>query len=194
MSEAFPLVTDLELATGLLHPGRRVVTRRLSEMAETYEDHAAAAALLASGQDPVIYEAYESESPDGPDELVFRTTVIQPGTIGDEYFMTFGHHHVRDSGEFYLGLAGHGQIIMQSRDDRALTAAIPAGRCVYVPAGWCHRTINDGAEPFVFLAVYFADAGHDYASMAADGFVARLRRGPDGAQWSRPLVVAGGAV
>lgn len=193
MNDAFPLVADVESATGLMHPGRRVVARCLSDMAETYEDQAAAAGLLAGGQDPLIYEAYESNSPDAAGELVVRTTVVHPGTVGDEYFMTYGHHHVRDSGEVYLGLAGHGQIIMQRRQGPAQTAAMSPGRCVYVPAGWGHRTINDGEEPFVFLVVYVADAGHDYASVATDGFAARLRRGPNGPEWSRPLARAGGA-
>lgn len=188
MAAASPLVADLEWATGLMHPGRVVVTRRLSDMVETYEDEAAVAAAL--GDDPLIYEAYEcegeSETPTAPGELVFRTTVIYPGTIGDEYFMTYGHDHVRPSGEVYMGLAGHGQIIMQLQSGEVQTAEIVPGRCVYVPAGWSHRTINDGGEPFVFLAVYDAAAGHDYGAVATRGFAARLYRGPAGPQWSPP--------
>lgn len=191
MAQSVPLVADLEWATGLMRPGRLVTVRNLSDMAEAYEDHQSIAAMLAAGADPVIYEAYESESPKGPGELVFRTTIIRPGTVGDEYFMTLGHHHVRDSGEIYLGLAGHGQMIMETRDGFAQTASIAPSRCVYVPGGWSHRTINDGDEPFVFFAVYLADAGHDYASVAARGFAARLCRGTNGPEWSQPLAVAG---
>jgi glucose-6-phosphate isomerase len=197
MSDALPLVAELEGATGVMRPGREVLARHLSDMTETYEDQAAVAAVLANGEDPLIYEAYEPEGdpPGAPGELVFRTTVIHPGTIGDEYFMTYGHDHVRASGEVYLGLAGHGQIIMQKPDGRAQTAALSPGSCVNVPVGWSHRTMNDADEPFVFLAVFLADAGHDYAWVPAHGFVARLNRGPNGPQWSPPLPVAGpGAV
>ncbi len=31
-------------------------------------------------------------------------------------------------------------------------------------------TVNTGGEPFVFLAVYPGDAGHDYGTIETDGF------------------------
>ena len=43
-------------------------------------------------------------------------------------------------------------------------------RIVYVPPYHAHRTINTGNEPFIFLAVYPSDAGHDYGSIAEKGF------------------------
>jgi glucose-6-phosphate isomerase len=37
-----------------------------------------------------------------------------------------------------------------------------------------HRTVNVGDEPFCFLALWPADAGHDYGSIEKSGFAQRL--------------------
>jgi len=48
------------------------------------------------------------------------------------------------------------------------------GTIAYVPPFWAHRTINVGPAPFIFLAVWTGDAGHDYASIATQGFAQLL--------------------
>ena len=53
------------------------------------------------------------------------------------------------------------------------------GTVAYVAPCWAHRTVNTGSEPFVFLAVYHGDAGHDYGTIETEGFPlpgARARR------------------
>jgi oxalate decarboxylase/phosphoglucose isomerase-like protein (cupin superfamily) len=40
--------------------------------------------------------------------------------------------------------------------------------------------VNVGSEPFVFLAVFFGNAGHDYASIERDGFAVRVLADGDG--------------
>lgn len=52
----------------------------------------------------------------------------------------------------------------------------------YVPGHWAHRSVNTGAEPLVFYAVYIGDAGYDYATIAEHGFPVRVidgGRGPE---------------
>jgi glucose-6-phosphate isomerase len=53
---------------------------------------------------------------------------------------------------------------------------------VYVPPGWAHRTVNTGDDDLIFLAVYFGDAGHDYAAIEDSGFAVRVLATSDGAE------------
>ena len=52
--------------------------------------------------------------PESPGHLAFMTTTIAAGTVGSEFYMTRGHYHVQDSGDMYLGLSGHGIMVMES--------------------------------------------------------------------------------
>lgn len=143
-------------------------------MPGTFADTEAAQRLIADGGNPVIYRAFDAPVPQARDHLVYRSTIISPGRVGAEYFMTKGHHHQRDSAEFYLGMAGGGLMVLQDRSGELRIENLTPGLSVYVPPGWAHRTVNTGDEDLIFLAVYHGDAGHDYASVERDGFGARI--------------------
>ena len=68
------------------------ITRRLSEMAGYYADEGAFAAALAE-KDEVLYEVYEIRRPERAGELLHGVSIVHPGKIGDEYYMTKGHFH-----------------------------------------------------------------------------------------------------
>jgi len=176
-SAVVPFGMAIHHATGALVPERPASRRHLSDMPDHYLDRGTVREMLGRGEDPEIYRSYEAPVPHEEGHLVFLTTVIHPGRIGDEYYMTKGHHHVRDTAEVYLGLAGHGWMVMQSRDGQFVRQELAAGTAVYVPPGWAHRTLNDGDEDLIFFAAYFGDAGHDYASIEQDGFALRVRAG-----------------
>jgi glucose-6-phosphate isomerase, archaeal len=184
VSAVHPFRVMLDFPSGSLTPSSASLVRRLSDMAGAYQDAAAVQAILDSGDDPVIYTAFDADVPAEPGHLLFRTTIINPGTVGSEFYMTKGHHHVRDSAELYLGMSGEGIMLMESRDaDLAIQPLVPSA-AVYVPPGWAHRTINTGDVPLVFLATYFGDAGHDYGA----GFSRRFHRGDDGTEIIRATV------
>src|SRR5215213_11507566 len=92
-------------------PGTAATVRRLSDLRGLFADAAAEAALLS--ENPVIYEVYYPyEPPEVEGQLGFCTTVIHPGMVGREYFMTKGHFHKRiDRAEVYYGLKGEGRLI-----------------------------------------------------------------------------------
>jgi oxalate decarboxylase/phosphoglucose isomerase-like protein (cupin superfamily) len=52
----------------------------------------------------------------------------------------------------------------------------PSGSSIDVPPGWAHRSVNTGEAPLVLLALYPAEAKHDYASIAGEGLWARVVR------------------
>jgi glucose-6-phosphate isomerase, archaeal len=188
---SWPFRVKLDFGTGSLTPFTGSFVRRLSDMADSYEDPAAVAAILADG-DPVIYTGYDAAVPSEADHLLFRTTIINAGTVGSEFFMTRGHHHLRDSAEFYLGLSGEGSMILESRVGEISHQSLVPSSPVYVPPGWAHRTVNTGSTPLAFLAVYSGDAGHDYESVRRSGFSRRVHRGDNGPELRPPAPDAPG--
>ena len=185
-----PFALTLDFPNGPLAPSRGLV-RKLSDMASFFEDQDAVSESLRAGNDPVIYRSHEAEVPERPGNLAFLTTTIAAGKVGSEFYMTRGHHHMQDSGEFYLGMAGEGLMVMESRDGEFASEPLVPSLAVYVPPGWAHRTVNTGPGPLVFLAVYFAGAGHDYRAVERFGFSQRVYQGADGPEL-RPPSLAGG--
>jgi glucose-6-phosphate isomerase len=179
-----PFALALSLDSGRLEPHTSRIERRASEMEGLYVDEAALAALVGAG-DPVVYEVEQRDVPKEVGQLVCCTTIIEPGAVGDEYFMTKGHFHaVRETGEIYLGLSGEGRLLLQTEDGETAVLAIERGTVAYVPPCWAHRTVNVGEEPLAFFAVYPGQAGHDYGAIESSGFTRRVLRGASG-----PVVV-----
>jgi glucose-6-phosphate isomerase len=122
--------------------------------------------------DPVIYSFSERILPEENGHLQLATTTIQPGKIGEEYFMTKGHYHRRsDTSEVYLGMGGEGCLLMQTVDGDFDSIEIRQGVIAYIPPYWGHRMVNTGLTPFIFFAVYPGDAGHNYGDIEKTGFV-----------------------
>jgi len=116
--------------------------------------------------------------PDGtPGGLFWGTTFLQPGLVGDEYFMTHGHFHAqRDRAEFYATLRGTGALILMSEDGQTWLQDMHPGSVHYIPGRLAHRVANTGPEPLVFVASWPSDAGHDYARIRTEGFGKHLLR------------------
>lgn len=176
MTDLAPFTTLLDLDTGeLTRGGDPVVTRRLADLHGLF--------LHGGESEPstVVYRVYPVEVPSTNSNLPHSVTVLEPGTVGDEYFMTKGHFHaVRDRAEIYLGLAGTGRLVMATDDGERAVEPMRRGTVSYIPGGWAHRSVNVGEEPLVFLAVYIGDAGYDYATIEREGFPVRVVTGPDG--------------
>lgn len=173
-----PHTTMLDLQTGALAPDRKVTERRLADLE----------GLFLEPVDParhgeLAYTVSEIPAPYDNANLPSSTTVIQPGRVGDEFFMTKGHFHAqRDRAEIYLGLSGEGRIVMATEDGRTVVEPVRAGTVSYVPGYWAHRTVNVGDEPLVFYAVYPGDAGYDYATIESEGFPVLVVAGASGAE------------
>ena len=136
-----------------------------------YADSDEAARILAEEGDRLIYEVHTVELPVEEGQIPHCTTRITPGHIGGECHMTKGHYHARrEQGEVYFGLSGRGMLLLQTEDGATSELAMSAGSAAYVPPFWAHRTVNIGAEDFVFFSVWEARAGHDYGTIERDGF------------------------
>jgi glucose-6-phosphate isomerase len=107
--------------------------------------------------------------------LFFGTTWIQPGTVGDEYFMTHGHfHQLADRGEYYWGLKGKGVLILMDEQRNGRAEYMYPGSLHYIPAFTAHRVANIGDDELSFGACWPSDAGHNYEEIKKHGFSKRL--------------------
>ncbi len=182
MNYVEPLARQVRLSDGTIPDADATQERRLSDLAGLFADADAESRLGAD--DPLVYRVYDAAAlPKEDGHLLFSTTVIESGRVGDEYFMTKGHFHARaDRAELYYGLSGRGMLLLQTPEGRFHALPMEAGTAAYVPPYWGHRTMNTGDDRFVFLAAYPADAGYDYGTIARDGFAALVLAGPDGPQ------------
>ena len=180
MTYVEPIAHQVRLVDGTIPTAHAVQERRLSDLRGLFADREAEAALLA--ENPLVYRVYDAaDLPKEDGHLLFSTTVIEPGRVGDEYFMTKGHYHARaDRAELYYGLTGRGLLLLQTPEGRTEALPMVAGTAAYVPPYWGHRTVNTGDEPFTFLAAYPADAGYDYGTIARDGFAGLVVAAADG--------------
>lgn len=146
--------------------GRTGVKRiRIRDLQDLYADGAAFDRLAIAHGEDIAYEVQEFR-PDrmAPHELVFGTSTLQPGKVGNEYFITRGHIHAEvDRPEIYYCLRGHGVMHMETPAGETHPVEMTPGTVVHVPAYWIHRSVNVGAEPLITPFCYPADAGQDYA-------------------------------
>jgi glucose-6-phosphate isomerase len=133
------------------------------------------------------------DSMDDPDALLYRTqtfmtspeerpgvvlwgaTTLMPGRVGDEFFMTRGHRHLRTShGELCVTVSGQGALVLMDEGRFTWTQEMSPGTTHWIDGGLAHRTVNIGDEPLMFFCAWPADCGHDYDEIERLGFSARL--------------------
>lgn len=144
--------------------------RYLSQMKDMFHDVAAAEEMLKK-EDPVIYEWHELGCPERAGDLAFGTTILYPGKVGNEYFMTKGHFHtILETAEVYYMLDGEGFMVMENPEGDTIEMPLKKGEVVYVPRRYAHRTVNTGTVPLRTFYVFGADAGHDYGTIETKGY------------------------
>ena len=158
-----PFSFGIDALSGELDPKREVHQRTLSDLYNFF--------LKPKMGDDLVYEVRPISVPATNNNLLSSTTMINPGQVNGEYFMTKGHfHQLRDRSEFYIGLSGEGLLVMATEDGKVVVEEMRPGRINYVPGNWSHRSVNTGKVPFTFFAVYIADAGQDYEIIERNGF------------------------
>lgn len=179
-------VEPLKLAldgTGALTGSTGRYEKRLRDLAGLYRDGRAFDASLAASDGEIVYWVEDSRI-EGPGELITGLSVLKPGCIGDEFYMTRGHLHAQpDRAELYLGVSGRGVMLLDSLDGDTRAIEINAGEAVQVPGYWVHRSVNVGDERFTTLFCYSADAGQDYEIIADAGGMRNLVV-TEGAGWT----------
>lgn len=166
-----PFCVSVSIPAGVPERYDRHTIRRLADMPGAYLDEAGRAAMLAR-ENAVVYDVYEFLRPARAGDLLSGVTVLHPGRVGDEFFMTKGHFHAElETAEVYYCLGGRGMMVLQTPEGDCRTLPFSAGQMMYVPPRWAHRSVNTDLEAdLVFLFVYPANSGHDYQAIEGWGF------------------------
>ena len=165
-----PYTFDLNNPDGIPSRYDNHIRRTLTSMRGQYQDMAAYDAMLAQG-DTLLYEVYELQRPQVAGELLHGISIVHPGQVGDEYFMTKGHFHtVLATAEVYHCLKGQGYMVMETPEGEWAVAELRPGVVLYVLPRWAHRSVNTGPGDLVTLFIYPGNAGHDYGTIEQKGF------------------------
>jgi len=167
-TKSFNIKFDL---TSGLSPNKESKKRLLSDMKGMFYDENAFKDRVKK-EDLVVYEFYDLEINEDSGELAFGTTILYPGKIGYEYFMTKGHFHEKlNTAEVYYCIKGKGFLLMEDQQGKVELQEFKPGVSVYVPPGFAHRSVNFSKDqPLITYFVYRADAGHDYKTIENKGF------------------------
>ena len=166
-----PFTFDLVFPEVLPSKYDRHLIRRLSSMNGQFFDQQAYKTQLEK-EDLTLYEVYELQRPEEEGELLHGISIVHPGKVGIEYFMTKGHFHtVLGTAEIYHCLKGVGVMVMETPEGEWAVEELCPGRILYVPPRWAHRSVNTGnQEDLVTFFVYPGNAGHDYGTIESQGF------------------------
>lgn len=149
-------------------------TRTLGEIGSIFSDQEAAGRMPT---DLEVYrvQAYTPVAAGTEGGLYWGRTVLQPGKVGNEYFMTKGHfHRMRNRAEYYLTVQGTGALLLMDESRKTRSETMSPGSVHYIPGFTAHRVANTGGTPLIFSACWPSDAGYDYEIIEREGFSARM--------------------
>jgi len=147
------------------------IERRLSDLEGQFFDQDAYIKLLSS-EDLILYEVYEIKRPELEGEILMGISIVHPGKVGNEFFMTKGHFHtVLDTAEMYYCLHGEGFMVMETPEGDTSVEALSPGKVLYVPPRWAHRSVcTSRQQDLITFFAYPGNAGHNYGTIEKKGF------------------------
>ncbi len=155
--------------------------RTLSSLKGQFVDQEAYDQMLAK-EDMLLYEVYEIERPQAAGELLSGLSIVHPGKVGREFFMTKGHFHsLLETAEIYYCLKGEGCMVMENPEGEAAVEMLAPGKVLYVPPRWAHRSVcTSRQQDLVTFFIYPGNAGHDYGTIEQQGFRKLVLDSPQG--------------
>lgn len=171
--EAAPVTLEW-LSGGMSGAPVQESAKKLGDLNGIFSD---AAALALLDPETEVYRVRWWAPVQAGDEggLFWGVTILQPGKVGGEYFMTHGHFHAnRTRAEFYTPVRGKGMLVRMDEQRRTWGEAMAPGTLHAINGHHAHRVVNVGDEPLTFWACWGSDAGYDYATIRERGFGARV--------------------
>jgi glucose-6-phosphate isomerase len=155
---AFLSATSLEI-----QPNTGGYVKHIDDLGGIYFDEESFQQIAESRGEEIAYRVNELRFTEQGNDLITGISVLNPGKVGSEFFMTRGHLHQRgDRSETYYCLSGHGILLMETLEGKVEAAEMRPGSLVYVPPFWLHRSVNVGSAIFATLFSYPADAGQNF--------------------------------
>lgn len=163
MSMLLPASVLVDPQTGEMTGRTRRYEKRFDDLTGLFADETAFSEVVRRRGSEIAYQVDEFRPSDRAGDVIFGTSTLYPGRIGDEFIFTRGHiHAVSDRPEIYLCQSGHGVMLMELADGTVRAEEMTPNSVVYVAPHWIHRSVNVGSTPLVTLFCYPADAGQDY--------------------------------
>src|SRR6478672_8615568 len=155
MNSPLPSVATVVPLTGVLNGANGHYQKTIQDLAGVYFDQAAFEDLQKTQGSRVAYEVYEFRPNTNAGDLIFGTSILYPGKVGNEYYMTRGHIHAQgDRPEIYYCQNGRGVMLMENLDGEINAVELNPNDVVYVPPYWIHRSVNVGPTSLVTLFCY----------------------------------------
>lgn len=178
-----PSAHHINSATGAMSNASGRYIKRLRDLDGLYLDDTAFQSALTSSADAIVYTVHEKRPTQTVGDLIFGTTMMEPGRIGDEFYMTRGHIHAcANRPEVYYGESGEGLMLLETPEGDVRILEVKPRVAVYVPPFWIHRSVNTGAIPLVMSFFYPSDSGQDYNIIGKSGGMA-VRIMANGTGW-----------
>lgn len=157
------------------------IMRHLSDLRGQFLDEDVFNMMLEK-KDTLLYEVFEIRRPEVEGELLMGISVVHPGKVGREFFMTKGHFHtVVGTAEMYYCLFGEGFMVMETPEGETAVEPLSPGKVLYVPPRWAHRSVcTSRQQDLVTFFVYPGNAGHNYGTIEKKGFRKLVIEGEDG--------------
>ncbi len=157
------------------------IERRLSALHGQFLDQESYLKMLAR-KDQLVYEVYEIRRPEVEGEMLLGISIVHPGKVGNEFFMTKGHFHaILDTAEIYYCLGGEGFMVMETPEGDTSVQPLSPGTVLYVPPRWAHRSVCISRQKdLVTFFIYPGNAGHDYGTIEQRGFRKLVLDGENG--------------
>ena len=177
-----PTAHLIDTASGGMSGSTGYYEKKIGELSDLYGDTEAFKELRKRRGEEIAYQVRDVKPQVAHGGLIFGTTLMQPGKVGAEFFMTRGHLHARaDRPETYCGMSGVGVMLLETPEGDVKTMEIAPNVLIYVPPMWIHRSVNVGSDPLVMGFCYPADAGQNYQIIAESGGMAvRIVQGGSG--------------
>ena len=186
MSSQMPISVLVDPRTGAMTGHTKRYQKRYDDLAGLFADEAAFAAIACTRGTEIAYQVDEFRPSDRAGDIVFGTSTLYPGKIGQEFVFTRGHiHAVSDRPEIYHCRSGHGVMLMELLDGTVRAEEMTPNSVVYVAPHWIHRSVNVGTTPLVTLFCYPADAGQNYDVIARAGGMRDLVVDDQAGGWKR---------
>ncbi|RYG29608.1 cupin domain-containing protein [bacterium] len=156
-------MTLTDLSNGIVS-GEGVVTaaRTVGDLAGYWADAESAVAV----KDRPLYRTYAWNHSQEAGAILWGSTVLHPGRVGNEFSMTRGHRHTDvTKGELMITVSGTGWLLLKDDQGVETRERLAPGSTHHVDGRLAHRAVNDGDEPLVFLTAWDVGCGHDYESV-----------------------------
>ena len=110
-----PTSHSVDPQSGSLSNATRNYEKKLSDLLGIYADEVAFDEMCLSDLDRVVYQVNEVRPEAIGGDMIFGTTFMAPGKVGNEFFMSRGHIHARaNRPETYYGESGTGLLLLES--------------------------------------------------------------------------------